>query len=196
MIAPNTLKLMFSLNIELTKDKTRSIVNNVGRALVRKKVLKLDPKDIDIIYNSDVYNTYKDHYLSKEEELQKLLEGILSANGLQAQVGVNKADGTAVTFMAEENAINKALSNRFSVTFEFNFFSYLLYPYGLREDLFLWLELNTPETLLLCTGETVATYKLQDISLKCCDIFYANFPSILSNMFLCKITISLSMVST
>ena len=41
VIIPNTLKLMCSLNIELTKGRTRSIVANVGRALIREKVLKL-----------------------------------------------------------------------------------------------------------------------------------------------------------
>ena len=36
VIVPNTVKITFNLDIELT-DKTRSMVNNVGRALVKKK---------------------------------------------------------------------------------------------------------------------------------------------------------------
>ena len=35
-------------------DKTRSTVNNVGRALVKKKVLIHGSKDIDTINNSDI----------------------------------------------------------------------------------------------------------------------------------------------
>ena len=35
VIVPDTIKIMFNLDIEST-DKTRSIVNNVGRALVKK----------------------------------------------------------------------------------------------------------------------------------------------------------------
>ena len=57
-------------------------MNNVGRALVKKKVLMLGSKDIDTINNSDIYNTHKDLYLSKKEREEKLLEGIQSANGL------------------------------------------------------------------------------------------------------------------
>ena len=38
--APNTVKITFNLDIE-SADKTRSIANNVGRALVKKKVLML-----------------------------------------------------------------------------------------------------------------------------------------------------------
>ena len=65
VIIPDTAKTTFNLNTEST-DKTRSFVNNVGRALVKKKVLMLDSKDIDTINNSDIYNTYKDLYFSEK----------------------------------------------------------------------------------------------------------------------------------
>ena len=42
-------------------------MNNVGRALVKKKVLMFGSKDIDMINKSDVYDMYKDLYLSKKE---------------------------------------------------------------------------------------------------------------------------------
>ena len=62
VIKSDTVKITFNLDIEPT-DKARSVVNNVDRALVKKKVLKLGSKDIDLIDNSDIYNTYKDLYL-------------------------------------------------------------------------------------------------------------------------------------
>ena len=39
-IAPDAMKIMFSFDIDST-DKTGSIVNNVGRVLVKEKVLML-----------------------------------------------------------------------------------------------------------------------------------------------------------
>ena len=74
---------MFNLDITST-DKARSIVNNIGRALVKKKVLMLGSKDIDTINNSDIYDIYRDLYLSEKEREGKLLQGIQSANGLKA----------------------------------------------------------------------------------------------------------------
>ena len=59
VIVPDTVKIMFNHDTEST-DKTRSLVNNVGRALVKKKVLMFGSKDIDTINNSDIYETYKD----------------------------------------------------------------------------------------------------------------------------------------
>ena len=64
IIVPNTVKITF--DIEST-DKARSVVNNVGRILVKKKVLKLNSTDIDTIDNSDIYDTHKDLYLSKKK---------------------------------------------------------------------------------------------------------------------------------
>ena len=53
---PDTVKVTYNLDIEST-DKMCSIVNNVGRALVEKKVLMLRSKEIDAINNSDIYET-------------------------------------------------------------------------------------------------------------------------------------------
>ena len=72
VIVPDTVKITFNFDIEST-DKTRGIVNNVGRALVKKKVLMLGSKDIDTINNSDVYDMYKYICLSEKEREEKLL---------------------------------------------------------------------------------------------------------------------------
>ena len=55
-----------------------------------KKVLMLDSKEIDTINNSDIYDTYKDLYLSEKEREERLLQGIHSSNGLKARVGEKK----------------------------------------------------------------------------------------------------------
>ena len=70
--------------------KARSVVNNAGRALVKKKVLMVGSKEIDTINNSDIYDTYRDLYLSKKLGEKKLLQGIQLANGLKARVGAKK----------------------------------------------------------------------------------------------------------
>ena len=80
VIIPDTVKIMFNLDITST-GKTRSVVNNIGRVLV-KKLLILGSKDIDTINNSNIYDKYKDLYMSQKELEGKLLQGIQSANGL------------------------------------------------------------------------------------------------------------------
>ena len=90
VIVPDTIKITFNLDIKST-DKTRSVVINVGWALVKKKVLMLGSKDIETINNSDIYGMYKDLYLSEKEREEKLLQGIQSANGLNVHVGARKS---------------------------------------------------------------------------------------------------------
>ena len=63
VIIPDTVKITLNLDIEST-DKARSVVKNVGQALVKKNVLMIGSKDIDTINNSDIYDTYKDFYRS------------------------------------------------------------------------------------------------------------------------------------
>ena len=65
VIIPNAIKITFNRDIE-SADKAHSVVNNVGRALVKKKVLMLGSKDINTINNPDLYDTYKDLYQSKK----------------------------------------------------------------------------------------------------------------------------------
>ena len=50
---------------------------------MKKKVLVLGSKEIDTIINADIFDAYKDLYLSKKECEDKLLQGVQSANGLK-----------------------------------------------------------------------------------------------------------------
>ena len=75
----------------------------------------LGSKEIDTINNSDIYDMYKDLYLSEKEHEKKLLQGIQPANGLKARVGAKKADGTALIVSDQENAIKKTLDKRFAI---------------------------------------------------------------------------------
>ena len=163
VIIPDTIKITFNLDVEST-DKARSVVNNVGRALVKRKVLMLGSKDIDTINNSDIYDIYKDLYLSEKEHEEKLIQGMQSANGSKARLGAKKADGTALITTTQENAIKRTFDKRFAIPLDFEFFKHPVYPYGLKEDLIIRLELNSSDKVILCTGDTNATYKLSDIA--------------------------------
>ena len=83
----------------------------------------LGSKEIDTINNSNIYDTYKDLYLSKKEREEKLPQGIQSANGLKARVGAKKADGTALKRRKmQENAIKKTYDKRYAMPLDFDFF--------------------------------------------------------------------------
>ena len=51
----------------------------------------LDSETIDTINNSDIYDTYKDLFLSEKEREEKLLQGIQLANGIKARLDATKS---------------------------------------------------------------------------------------------------------
>ena len=73
--------------------------------------------------------------------------------------------------MTKENAIRKTFGKRFAIPLDFDFFKHPVYPYGLKEDLIVKLELISSEKVILCNGDTAATYKLSDVSLEYDAIF-------------------------
>ena len=72
---------------------------------------------------------------------------------------------------------------RFSIPLDFDFFKHPLYPYGLKEYFIVRLELNSSEKVLLCTGNTSATYKLSDISLEYDVIFDEPYVTTIGSMY-------------
>ena len=144
----------------------------------------LGSKDTDTINNSDIYDTYKDLYLSEKEREERPLQGIQSASGLKARVDAEKAeDSTAITLTTQENAIKKTFGKRFSILLDFDFFKHPVYPYGLKERLIVRFESNSPEKEILCTGDTSSKYKLSDISLEYDEIFDETYATTIGEMY-------------
>ena len=172
VIIPDTVKITCKLDITST-DKAHSFVccEQCRQGTCEKKVLMLGSKYIDTINNSDIYDVYKNLYLSEEEREEKLLQGIQLANGLKPRVGTKKSDGTTLTLTTQENVIKKTFDKRFAIPVDFNFFKHSVYAYGLKEDLIVRLELNSSEKVILFTGDTSATYKISDICLEYDAIF-------------------------
>ena len=83
----------------------------------------------------------------------------------------------------QEKAIKKTFDRRFTIPLDFDFFKHPVYPYGLKEDLIVRLELNSSEKLILCTRDTLATYKLSDISLEYDAIFDEPYATAIGEMY-------------
>ena len=58
-----------------------------------------------------------------------------------------------------------------------------MYPHGLKEDLIVRLELNSPEKVILCTKDTSAKYNLSDISLEYDEIFDEPYATTIGEMY-------------
>ena len=107
--------------------------------------------------------------MSEKEREEKLLQVIQLVNGLKAWIGSKKADDIVTT---QENAIKKTFDKRFAILLDFDIFRHPVYPYGLKENLIVRLELNSSEKVFYALEILQqATYKLSDILLEYDTIF-------------------------
>ena len=96
----------------------------------------------------------------------------------------------------QENEIKKTFDKRFAIPLDSDFFSHPVYPYGLKEDLIVRLELNSSEKVTLCTGDTSVTYKLSDISLEYDAIFDEPYATTIGEMYTGTTLILYNMVTS
>ena len=81
-------------------------------------------------------------------------------------MGAKKSNGTALTLTTQENVMKKTCDKRFAILLDFDFFKHPVYPYDLKEDLIITIELNSAKEVILRTGDTNAIYKISDITLE------------------------------
>ena len=111
-------------------------------------------------------------------------------------MGTKKADGTALTMTTQENATKKTFDKRFAIPLDFDFFKHPVYPYELKEDLVVKLELNSGVKVILCTGDTSETYQLSDISLEYDAIFDEPYATTIGEMYAGTTSIPYNKVTT
>ena len=66
---------------------------------------------------------------------------------------------------------------------DFDFFKHPVHQYGLKQVLIIRLELNSSEKVILCTGDTSATYKVSDISLEYDAMFDEPYATTIGEMY-------------
>ena len=159
---------------------------------MKKNVLQLGSKGIDMINNSCIYDAYKGLYLSEKERKERLLQGIQPANGLKAWLGAKKSDGTALTLTTQEDVIEKTYNKRFAIPLDFDFFKHPICPFGLKEDLFITIESNSAKEVILCTVDTNAVYKISDIVLEYDAIFDDPYATIVREAYIREMSIPYS----
>ena len=82
-----------------------------------------------------------------------------------------------------KTVITKTFDKRFAILLDFDFFKHPVFPFGPKEDLIVRLELNSTEKIILCTGDTAATYKLSNVSLEYDAIFDEPYDKTIGEMY-------------
>ena len=95
VIIPGTANLSFNIELSSTADLKRTLVSNIGRAIVKKLAVKFEGNEILSINDFGIFACYRDLWKTKSEKRNSVRQGIISSEGFREncmKLRINAAD--------------------------------------------------------------------------------------------------------
>ena len=162
VIVPGTSKLSFKIQLNSDTDANRTIVNNLGRAIVSKLEVKLEGRSIYTLDSSDVFLCYQDLWKTTNERSNAVYQGIQSE--ALRKIRINAGDkGTA----AKDVAIGTMYDNLFCIPLDFETLESHMpfFQSELKDRLSYELTFNNYGSVIV-SSDTNASYTITDIHLE------------------------------
>ena len=158
---------MLSFQVDLNSsggnaDANRTIVNNLGRAIVSKIVVKLEGKEIYTLENADIFLCYQDLWKTSKDRENAVYQGIQSE--AVRKIRINAGDKGTV---AKDVAAEEAFDNMFCIPVDFEILSSHnpFFQHELKNKLSYELTFN-PCGRVVVSSDTSASYRISDINLE------------------------------
>ena len=170
VIIPGMAKLSFNVELTSAVDANRTLVTNIGRAIVKKLAVKFERNEIMSVDDYDIFACYQDLWKTKPEKRNAIQQGIISTDGCTEnciKLRINAADKNASH--AQDKAIANAYGNKFIIPLDFEMLDSAA-PYcqaGLGNRLCYDLTFNDYNRV---TKSGVSSPKVQDAKYKITDI--------------------------
>ena len=164
-----------SFNIELTSavDANRTLVSNIGRAIIKKLAVKFEGNEIMSMDDFDVLSCYRDLWKTKSEKRNAICQGIISTERCTENcIKLRIYDGDKSTSNAQDKAIADAYGNKFIIPLDFEMLDSAApyYQAGFGNRLCYKLTFNNYNRVtksgLSSPKNPDAKYKITDISLE------------------------------
>lgn len=165
VIVPGTSRLTFKIDLKSTggnADANRTIVNNLGRAIVSKLEVKLEGQSVYTLNDSDVFLCYQDLWKTTAERENAALQGIMTEAVRKIRIDAGDKGNAAA-----DVAIGTAYDNMFSIPLDFEMLSSHnpFFQYELKDRLSYELTFNNHGNVVVST-DTDAEYEVTDINLE------------------------------
>ena len=162
---------IFLFNIELssTTDLNRTLVSNIGRAIVRKLAVKFEGNEIMSIDDYDIFSCYRDLWKTASEKKNAVHQGIISIDGFTVNCMKLRRNAKDKTTTTKDNAIATAYRNKFIIPLDFEMLDSAApyYQAGLRNRLCYEIMFNNYNRVINSSvASSDAKYKITDISLE------------------------------
>ena len=120
VIIPGTANLSFNIELTSTVDANRTLVSNIGRAIVKKLAVKFEGNEIMSVDDFDIFACYRDLWKTKSEKRNAIRQGIISTDGCTEnciKLRINAGDKNVSN--AQDKAIADACGNKFIIPLDF-----------------------------------------------------------------------------
>ena len=177
VIIPGTTKLTFNITLAGT-DVNRTLVENLGRNIIRKLVVKLEGNEIISIDDHDVFYSYYDCWETATERLNAVFQGIVEADGQTENAIKHRINSGDKANNAKDQTGASIYDNRFCIPLDFEILetSLPLYQYGLGSRLTFELTFADYSDVIKST-DSDATYTISNINLEFDTIINASLAS-------------------
>ena len=166
VIVPGTVRLAFTVSLKST-DANRTIVQNLGRAIVKKTTIKISGNEVLSVDDSDVFHCYHDLWKTPPERANAQYQGIDGTedrNVTRIRLGAGNKDETET----EDAAIAAAYGNRFQIPLDFELLESHMpfYQSALGDRLEYELTFNDYSRVIVATGDAAASYTIENLALE------------------------------
>ena len=108
--------LSFNTELSSTTDPNRTLVSNIGRAIVKKLAVKFEGNEIMSVDDYDIFACYRDLWKTKSEKRNAIWQGIISTDGcmencIKLRINAGNKDATSVQDKAIADAYGKNSSS-------------------------------------------------------------------------------------
>ena len=138
VIIPGKANLSFNIEFTSTVDANRTLVSNIGRAIIKKLAVKFERNEIMSVNDFDVFACYRDLWKTKSKKRNAIRQGIISNDGCMEnciKLRINAGDKNASN--AQDKAIADSYRNKFIIPLDFEMLDSAApyYQAGLRNRL-------------------------------------------------------------
>ena len=177
VIIPSTTKLTFNITLAGT-DVNRTLVENLGRNIIRKLVVKLEGNEIISIDDYDVLYSYYDCWKTATERCNAIFQGIVETDGQTENAIKHRINATNKANNAKDQTVASIYDNRFCIPLDFEILetSVPLYQYGLGSCLTYELTFADYSNVIKA-NKPDPTYTISNISLEFDTIINASLAS-------------------
>ena len=120
IIIPGTTNLAFNIELTSDADPNKTLVNNIGRAIVKKLAVKFEGNEILCIEDFNIFACYRDLWKTASEKKNAIRQGIISGDGstpncMKLKINAGDKDAGAT----QDKAIVDAYGNKFIIPLDF-----------------------------------------------------------------------------